>query len=94
MTINQIFNFSILKVIFPILSALKFFVFVILQFSIKSILNIMSSEKFNDIFHLVYYSFILNLHGVLSRRIYFTLFMITDYGCVNDGGRVLVMNML
>ena len=54
----------------------------------------MSSEKFNDIFHLVYYSFILNLRGVLSRRIYFTLFMITDYGCVNDGGRVLLMNML
>ena len=35
----------------------------------------MPSEKFNNIFHLLYYSFILNLHGVLSRRVYFTLFI-------------------
>ena len=70
-----LFNFTILKIIFPILSALKLFAFLFLCFSINSILNIMSSKRFNYIFHLPYYSFILNLHGLLSRRIYFTLFI-------------------
>ena len=34
----------------------------------------MSSETFNYIFHLLDYSFILHFQGVLTRRIYFTLF--------------------
>ena len=91
MTINQIFNFTILKIIFPILSALKLFVFLFLYFSINGILNIMSSEKFNYIFHLLYYSFILNLHGVLSRRIYFTLFIRFFY-ISNDGALIGIFN--
>ena len=74
-TINQTFNFTIFKTVFQILNALKLFVFVFLPFSINSILNIMPSENFNYIFHLLHYSLIFHLNGVLPRRIYFTLFV-------------------
>ena len=82
--INQTFSFTIFKIIFPLLSALKLFVFVLLPFSINSILNIMSSENFNYSFHLLHHSLILHLNGVLPRRICFTLFVRFFY-ISNDG---------
>ena len=51
---NQTFSFTTFKIIFPILSALKLFVFVFLPFSVNIVLNVMSSENFNNIFHLLF----------------------------------------